>query len=107
MSKQQAVLKYPVFDYPCSMTLPAKIREAIPGKIDASMLYVTTMDAAPHHTLLNGARVRLQLTAEESGRRNASYPILLDLKASAARMLAQSLLEMADRAEKLVPGPGW
>ncbi|MFN7918832.1 MAG: hypothetical protein U0Q16_01975 [Bryobacteraceae bacterium] len=107
MSVRSLPARYPLLQLPSNVTFPSKLREAIPERVDARMLNLTTMDAAPHNTLLIGSRVQVCLTVEESGRLSGRYPIFVDLETNAARALAHSILEMADRADKLVPGPGW
>lgn len=103
-------VKFPLLDMPSNMTFPARLREAIADHLDATMLSLTSTDAGPHNSLMIGARVGIRFTLEGAGTpggTSVAYPVLLDLEVKAARALAQSLTEMADRAEELIPEPGW
>lgn len=106
-NKAASLAQYPLIKLPSNMIFTPQLSQAISGNADARMLNLTCADAAPHHSLLIGARVQLRLTVEESGKTPSAYPILLDLEVSAARALAQSIAEMADRAESMTPGRGW
>lgn len=103
---QQPPVKYPLFPVPSHMTLPAAAADELAGRVDARMFNVTATDAAARNSLLTGARVALQFTIEAEGRGAVSLPVLLDLEARAARALAKSLLELAERAEALPPESG-
>ena len=70
------------------------------------VLNLSTIDADASHTY-RGPRVRLRLTAEESGPLTGRFPILVDLDVRAARQLAATLMDISARAEELEAGPGW
>ena len=90
------------------MTFPRALRDAIPTEptMAGRVLDLSSIDASPTHTF-RGPRVQLRLMAEESGKLTGRFPLLMDLDVHAARLLAASLTEMANRAEALEPGPGW
>lgn len=110
MSRPTLPVKFPLLEMPSNITFPARLREAIADHLDATMFSLTSTDAGPRNSLIIGARVGVRFTlegAETPGGTSVAYPVLLDLEAKAARALAKSLTEMADRAEGLIPEPGW
>ncbi len=89
------------------MTFPCELRNAIP---DLPTYVGRTLELSSTHghasnTLLFGARVHLALGIQETGKLKGRFTVRMDLEVEAARALAASLIELADRAGKLPGSP--
>lgn len=83
---------------------PQRLRDAIPGPElpgCARCLNLTSLDGDCSSDTLFGPRVRLKFLAEESGKLTGTFEIGVDLQVEAARALAATLLDLAERVEKL------
>jgi hypothetical protein len=89
------------------MVFPQNLREAIPDMPTCSgrVLVLESFDLESTHTDVAGPRVGAILLVKETGKLTGTFEILLDLKADAARVLAQKLTKLADEAEKKTPEP--
>jgi len=77
---------------------PQRLRDAIPGPElpgCARCLILSSIDGG-----LYGRRIRLKFRAEESGKLKGTFDIGVDLQADAARALAATLLDLAERTEQ-------
>ena len=93
--------------WPNTMVFPQNLREAIPDlpTCTGRVLVLDAFDLHPINTDLAGPLVQAILSVKETGKLNGRYEILLDLKADAARLLAEKLTQLADQAEKAAPVP--
>lgn len=89
------------------MVFPQNLRDAIPDMPTCTgrVLVLDSFDLHSIHTDVTGPRVSAVLVVKETGKLTGTFEILLDLKAEAARLLAQKLNELADEAEKKTPEP--
>jgi hypothetical protein len=85
------------------MTFPTELRDAIPDlpTYVGRALELASTDGQASNTRLFGARVHLLLGIRETGKLKGRFTVRMDLQVEAARALAASILELADRAEKL------
>lgn len=66
------------------------------------------MNGDATNTTLLGPGVHLKVAVKETGRLKGEFVIRMDLEPNAGRTLAESLLTLADQADKLPPGAtGW
>jgi hypothetical protein len=82
---------------------PQRLRDAIPGPALAGCarcLNLTSVDGDYSSDNLFGRTVRLKFLAEESGKLTGAFEIGVHLQVEAARALAQTLLDLAERIEK-------
>ena len=85
---------------------PQRLRDAIPGPElpgCARCLNLTAIDGDYSSDNLFGRTVQLKFLAEESGKLTGAFEIGVHLQVEAARALAQTLLDLAERIEK-APG---
>ena len=84
------------------MGFPRELREAIPDlpTCVGRVLQVDAINGDASHTRLCGPRVNLKLVVKETGKLTGEFVIRLDLEPDAARALAGTLTELAERAEK-------
>jgi hypothetical protein len=83
---------------------PQRLRDAIPGPESpgcARCLNLTSIDGDYSSDNLFGQRVRLKFLAEESGKLTGAFEIGVDLQVDAARALARTLLDLAERLEEV------
>jgi hypothetical protein len=85
------------------MTFPRELRDAIPDlpTYVGRTLELASTDGEASNSTLFGARVHLGLGIQETGKLKGRFTVRMDLEVEAARALAASLVELADRAEKL------
>ena len=85
-----------------TMSFPRGLRDAIPElpTCVGRVLNLDTINGDASNTVLFGPRVNLRLVVNETGKLKGEFVIRLDLEAEAARSLAGTLAELADRAEK-------
>jgi hypothetical protein len=89
------------------MTFPRELRNAIP---DLPTYVGRTLELAAtrghaSNTELFGACVHLLFGLRETGKLEGRFTVRMDLEVEAARALAASLLELADRAEREPTAP--
>jgi hypothetical protein len=84
-----------------SMTFPRALRDAIPEAPGYSgrVLELNSIDAQVFDPLITTRVVHLNLHVQETGRLNGHFTLWMDLQPLAARALAATLNEVADRAE--------
>jgi len=84
------------------MGFPRELREAIPDlpTCVGRVLQVEAINGDASNTQLCGPRVNLKLVVKETGKLTGEFVIRLDLEPDAARALAGTLTELAERAEK-------
>ncbi|HTX39259.1 MAG TPA: hypothetical protein VME43_29745 [Bryobacteraceae bacterium] len=89
------------------MTFPCELRNAIPDlpTYVGRTLELSSTHGHASHTRLFGARVHLALGIHKTGKLKGRFTVGVDLELEAARALAASLIELADRAEKLPEAP--
>ena len=85
------------------MTFPRELRNAIPDlpTYVGRALELSSTHGNASNTRLFGPCVHLKLGLRETGKLKGRYTVRMDLDPEAARALAASMLELADRAEKL------
>jgi len=85
------------------MAFPRELRNAIPDLptyVGRVLQLVATRGHASNLNLF-GPRVHLNLHLSETGKLKGKFTVRMDLEVAAARALAASLMQLADRAEKL------
>jgi hypothetical protein len=89
------------------MTFPRELREAIPDlpTYVGRALELASTDGSASNTMLFGACVHLDLGIQETGKLKGRYTVRMDLELEAARAMAASLLQLAERAERLPESP--
>ena len=111
MSKEVARRGVParrrVLDLGNTIGLPRELREAIPDlpTCIGRVLKVDAINGDASNTQLFGARVNLKLVVKETGKLKGEFVIRLDLAPDAARALAATLTELAERAERRTVTP--
>jgi len=88
------------------MTFPQELRAAIPeGRgYSGRVLELDAIDGKVRQLDLSGPVVHLDLRVQETGNLTGRFTLWMDLQPSAARALAATLSQMADRAEHPVSG---
>lgn len=81
-----------------TMTFPRELHDAIPDlpTCVGRVLSLTAMDGLVAGTPFGEERVRLRLTVVETGKLTGEFAVLVDLRAEAARALAETLNRLAD-----------
>ena len=89
------------------MIFPAELRNAIPDlpTYVGRALELTTTQGNASNTKLFGTCVHLLLELRETGKLKGRFTVRMDLEVEAARAMAESLLELAYRAEKMPQSP--
>jgi hypothetical protein len=89
-----------------TMAFPRELRDAIPDlpTCVGRVLKVDAISGDASHSQLFGPRVNLRLLVKETGKLTGEFVIRLDLEPNAARTLAKTLHELADRAMKTMAG---
>lgn len=87
-----------------TMGFPRELRDAIPDLPTClgRVLKVDAINGDASNSQLFGPRVNLKLVVKETGKLTGEFVIRLDLEPDAARTLAHTLRELADRASKTV-----
>jgi len=85
-----------------TMGFPRALREAIPDHATSigRVLKIDSMNAHATNTTLFGPGVHLKVVVKETGRLKGQFVIRMDLEPTAARTLAETLLTLADQADK-------
>src|SRR5262249_53370180 len=86
---------------PSTMMFPKELRGAIPELPTCSgrVLVLDAMHAEPVMPPWPGPRIHLRLLVKETGKLSGKLPLLMDLEPEAARTLAKTLSELADRVK--------
>jgi hypothetical protein len=94
---------------PNTVTFPRALRDAIPEHelCAGRALQLDSLDALPLHTAEFGRRVAMRLRAVETGKLTGQFNLLVDLDITAAKTLAQTLLDAVDQAVRLPPVSLW
>ena len=85
---------------PNSMTFPRELRRAIPDLHAGRMLELDSIDGGASHTPFFGPVVHLKLLVKETGKLTGEFLVRMDLQPDAARQMAATLMQLADRAQK-------
>ena len=87
-----------------TMGFPRALREAIPDHATSIgrvlNLKIDSMNGHATNTTLFGPGVHLKVVVKETGRLKGQFVIRMDLEPTAARTLAETLLTLADQADK-------
>ena len=85
-----------------TMGFPRELREAIPDlpTCVGRVLKVDAINGDASNTSLFGPRVNLRVVVKETGKLKGEFVIRLDLESEAARGLAETLKQLADRADQ-------
>lgn len=88
--------------WPNTMFFPSELQQAIPNLPSCSgrVLELDAIHGEPVSTEWFGERVQVKLRVQETGKLTGKYDVLLDLQPEAARALAATLTELADRLEE-------
>jgi len=88
--------------WPNMMSFPQALREAIPTleRCWGRCLILASITGQAGNSLWLGKRVQVNFQVEESGKLTGKFDIWMDLEPDAARGLAQTLLRLADEADK-------
>src|SRR5260221_9563627 len=84
-----------------SMTFPRNLRDAIPAEPGYSgrVLELAAVDGRVLDTVIGPPVVHLNLHVRETGKLKGAFMLWMDLQPSAARALAATLNQVADRAD--------
>ncbi len=90
-----------------TMGFPRELRDAIPDlpTCVGRVLKVDAIHGDASDTGLFGPRVNLKLVVKETGKLKGEFTIRLDLEPDAARALADTLTQLAERAAKEIREP--
>jgi hypothetical protein len=83
------------------MAFPRELREAIPDLHRGRILELDSINGAASHISIFGPLVQLKLVVKETGKLNGQFVVGMGLQVDAARQLAATLIELAEKAEKL------
>lgn len=89
-----------------TMGFPRELRDAIPDlpTCVGRVLKVDAINGDASNTRLFGPRVNLKVVVKETGKLKGEFVIRLDLETDAARALAATLNELAERADQTKSG---
>ncbi len=84
------------------MGFPRELRDAIPElpTCVGRVLQIDSMNEDATNTTLYGPGVHLKVVVKETGKLKGEFVIRMDLEPAVARTLAETLVALADRAEK-------
>ena len=80
------------------MAFPRELRQAIPDLHAGRLLELDSITGQATRTPFSGPLVELKLVVQETGKLKGEYVIRMSLQVDAARKLAATLTELADRA---------
>ena len=83
-----------------TMAFPRELRRAIPDLHAGRVLELDSINGQSCNTPLFGPLVELKLVVKETGKLKDEFVVRMELQVDAARKLAVTLAELADRAEK-------
>jgi len=86
-----------------TMAFPRELRSAIPDLHAGRVLELDSINGHASHFRLFGPLVELKLLVKETGKLQGEFVVRMGLQVDAARKLAATLTELADRAEHLEP----
>jgi hypothetical protein len=86
-----------------TMAFPRELRSAIPDLHAGRVLELDSINGRASNTRLFGPLVELKLVVKETGKLTGEYVVRMGLQIDAARKLAATLTNLADRAEKSAP----
>ena len=84
-----------------TMAFPRELREAIPDLHAGRLLELDSIAGQASRTPFSGPLVELKLIVKETGKMKGEYVIRMSLQVHAARKLAATLTELADRAGRI------
>jgi hypothetical protein len=81
-----------------TITFPSALRDAIPELpvCDGRVLKLDSISAKVSDSSLLGTRVRLMLVAQETGKLDGEFKVLIDIDTKAARALAETLKSLCE-----------
>jgi hypothetical protein len=82
-----------------TIAFPRELRDAIPNLHAGRVLELDSVNGLASNTALLG-RVSLKLVRKETGKPAGEFVVRLDLQANAARQLAATLSQLADKADR-------
>ncbi len=85
------------------MVFPRELRAAIPDLHGGRVLELDSLSGNASDTPLFGSLVEVKLVVKETGNLQGEFVLTMALQAEAARQLAATLTELADRAENPQP----
>jgi hypothetical protein len=85
------------------MAFPRELRDAIPDLHRGRVLELDSINGTAMHTLLFGRLVELKLVVKETGKLSGEFVVGMALQVDAARQLAATLTQLADKAERMEP----
>jgi len=86
-----------------TMAFPRELRAAIPDLHAGRVLELDSISSAASNISIFGPMVNLKLVVKETGKLTGTFVIGAGLLPEAARQLAATLTELAEKAEKLEP----
>ena len=90
-----------------TMAFPRELRHAIPDLHTGRVLELDSINGHASHFKLFGPLVELKLVVKETGKLKGEFVLRMGLQVDAARKLAVTLTDLADRAEHLEPVDLW
>jgi hypothetical protein len=89
-----------------TISFPRELREAIPDLPTClgRVLKVDAVNGDASNSRLFGPRVNLRVVVKETGKLKGEFVLRLDLEPEAARALAETLTQLAERADKTRAG---
>jgi hypothetical protein len=82
------------------IAFPRELRAAIPDLHGGRVLEMEALTGQATNTALMGSLVELKLVVQETGKLRGKFTLLMGLQADAARQLAATLNDLADRADE-------
>ena len=85
-----------------TMGFPRELREAIPDlpTYVGRFLEIDSINGEASNTRLLGPRVHLKVVVKETGKLKGEFVIRIELEPDAARALAETLTQLADKSDK-------
>jgi len=90
-----------------TMAFPRELRQAIPDLHGGRVLELDSINGHSSSTPLFGPLVELRLVVKETGKLKGEFVVRMGLQVEAARHLAATLTELADRADRPAPVDIW
>ncbi len=86
-----------------TMAFPRELRDAIPDLHAGRVLELDSINGQASSGFPFGPPVQLKLVVKETGKLTGQFVVVMGLQVDAARKLASTLTQLADRAEKAGP----
>ena len=83
------------------MAFPRELRAAIPDLHGGRVLELDSINGHASNSSLFGPLAQLKLLVKETGKLSGQFVVGMGLQVEAARQLAATLTELAEKAEKL------